>query len=192
MKLNDALDCVYFTSDFHLGHANILKYCDRPFGTIGEHDKIIIQNFNDIVETYDVVYHLGDFTLGTTQWANNYIRRLKGKWVFLPGSHDKWLKGLPPFAVPSLTGQFPSVEDPLVTLEYPAGNKEQVVIILCHYAMRVWDRSHYGSYHLYGHSHGKLPEWGWSMDVGVDAQNFRPVSLRTVLETLEKEKSERN
>ena len=48
--------------------------------------------------------------------------------------------------------------------------------MLCHYAMRVWNRAHHGAWHLYGHSHGKLPEapTSLSMDVGVDTHDFRP------------------
>lgn len=56
-----------------------------------------------------------------------------------------------------------------------------LVIVMCHYAMRVWDRSHYGAWHLYGHSHGRLPpSEELSMDVGVDTHDFRPYSLDEV------------
>ena len=51
------------------------------------------------------------------------------------------------------------------------------VIVLCHYALRVWDRAHYGSWHLYGHSHGQLPSLGLSLDVGVDCHGYRPLNL---------------
>jgi calcineurin-like phosphoesterase family protein len=53
-------------------------------------------------------------------------------------------------------------------------------LILDHYAMRVWDQSHHGSWHLYGHSHGKLPDLGLSTDVGVDGHNFQPWSFEEV------------
>jgi calcineurin-like phosphoesterase family protein len=53
-------------------------------------------------------------------------------------------------------------------------------ITLCHYSMRKWNKSHYGTWHLYGHSHGTLPPYGLSMDVGVDNQNFYPVSFDEV------------
>jgi calcineurin-like phosphoesterase family protein len=46
--------------------------------------------------------------------------------------------------------------------------------------MRVWDQSHHGSWHLYGHSHGKLPDLGLSTDVGVDGHNFQPWSFEEV------------
>jgi hypothetical protein len=71
---------------------------------------------------------------------------------------------------------------PLVSLEMPDLKKGRYrqVIVLCHYAMRVWDRSAHGSWHLYGHSHGTLPGRGFSFDVGVDCTAFRPLSLEEV------------
>ena len=52
------------------------------------------------------------------------------------------------------------IGNPLVTLKLPVpGLDKPQLVVLCHYAMRVWDRSHYGSWHLYGHSHGNLPPW---------------------------------
>ena len=71
---------------------------------------------------------------------------------------------------------------PLVSLELPelrVGRHSQV-LVLCHYALRVWDRAHYGAWHLYGHSHGTLPAWGLSLDVGVDSHDFRPINLDEV------------
>ena len=50
--------------------------------------------------------------------------------------------------------------------------------------MRVWDRSHYGSWHLFGHSHGALPGYGLSLDVGVDCTGFKPISLEQVAEKM--------
>jgi len=64
-------------------------------------------------------------------------------------------------------------------LEFPdlGDSQHPQVIVLCHYAMRAWDRSHYGSWHLYGHSHGTLPGYGLSFEVAVDCWDFRPVGL---------------
>ena len=52
---------IYFTSDWHLGHANIIKYCERPFKSVSDMDRILIQNYNEIVDQDDTVYFLGDF-----------------------------------------------------------------------------------------------------------------------------------
>ena len=61
-------------------------------------------------------------------------------------------------------------------------NKQKIV--LCHYAMRVWDGSHYNSWMLYAHSHGKLESQGKSFDVGVDCWNYVPVSFDQVVEKM--------
>ena len=57
-------------------------------------------------------------------------------------------------------------------------------LVLCHYAMRVWNRSHYGAIQLYGHSHGNLPGDAQSLDVGVDCWSFAPTSLAEIKERL--------
>jgi calcineurin-like phosphoesterase family protein len=78
----------------------------------------------------------------------------------------------------------------ITILEFHKQNKKYPeTIILCHYAMRVWDRSHYGSMHLYGHSHGHLPDYGKSMDVGVDCHNYYPISVDHVRERLSSAKN---
>jgi calcineurin-like phosphoesterase family protein len=50
-------------------------------------------------------------------------------------------------------------------------------IILDHYAGRAWNKSHHGSYLFYGHSHGGMPPFGRSLDVGVDCWDYRPVTF---------------
>lgn len=174
--MNDVMDTVFFTADWHLGHSNILRFCDRPFDDIEEHDGALIENANEVVGD-GVCYHLGDFSLGRK--LGSRLGRLTGEWHFLPGSHDRWMRRYPFHMHERFVA-----ESPLLSLEFKLGGKHPLVVVLCHYAMRVWDRSHYGSLHLYGHSHGKLPGLGKSMDVGVDACGFRPVSLRTVMEKL--------
>lgn len=173
---------VWFTADTHFGHANIIKYCNRPFSTVSEMDARLVGLWNATVGVDDVVYHLGDFTMGDIHTAANLWQQLNGQIKIVPGGHDRrWLAG---FArnYTSWTGHPVEVLPPLVSLEYPAlGNgKYPQVIVLCHFSMRVWDRSHYGAWHLYGHSHGTLPGYGKSMDIGVDSWNFRPVSLQEV------------
>ena len=63
---------------------------------------------------------------------------------------------------------------------------EGIYIVCDHYAGRVWARSHYNSYQLYGHSHGHLPPEGKQWDVGVDNNNFFPVSFEQIKEIMAK------
>ena len=89
----------FFTSDFHLGHFNIIKYCGRPFKTLEEHDETIITNHNNRVKEDDIVFYIGDFCFknsaggkkgeGVPIKAKEYLAKLKGKFIFIQGNHDR-------------------------------------------------------------------------------------------------------
>ncbi len=162
-----------FSADTHLNHKNIIEYCSRPFSTIEEMNETIIENFNDRIMPDDTLYHLGDFSFGD---AYRWRKRFKCKNIFLiRGNHDK--SGLK-------DAGFGWVKD-THNLIRPEG--KEISIFLSHYGHRVWPSSHHGSYHLYGHSHGKLPSYGKSFDVGVDCFNFIPISLDTVIGIMDTE-----
>jgi calcineurin-like phosphoesterase family protein len=75
---------------------------------------------------------------------------------------------------------------PLLTLEFSeigTGGQPQV-IVLCHYSMQAWELSNHGSWHLFGHTHGRLKGIGMSFDVGVDCTDFVPLSLDQVVEKM--------
>jgi calcineurin-like phosphoesterase family protein len=151
-------------------------------------DETLIANWNEAVCPTDTVYHLGDFTLFNRGAASRYFAQLNGIIYVLsnPWHHDKrWL----PFVgdiLPSLkskTSASVTIHPPMVVLgfsEYGDGKYAQA-LVLCHYPLAVWDRKHYGAWHLYGHSHGQYQNGGLSFDVGVDANNYRPVSLDGVV-----------
>lgn len=156
---------VWFTADFHLGHANIIRYCSRPFPTTGEMDQTILEGLNTSVKYDDTLYFLGDFCMGSREKVLAYRRRIRCKKIFaVPGNHDK---------------QARQIERRILLAREFGGGFDSIhgqAIVLCHYALRVWNQSNRGSWHLYGHSHGRLPEMptSLSMDVGVDTHNFRP------------------
>lgn len=158
----------FFTSDEHYDHKNIIKYTSRPFENVEEMNEELIKRNNKIVSPNDIVIHAGDFCWAKTyQEAQKHIDRLNGNHVFLLGSHDKWLKGKSRWQVVwerMIEGQF---------------------IVVYHYCLRVWARSHYNSWHLYGHSHGHLDPIGKSWDIGVDSNNFYPVSFNKVSKIME-------
>jgi calcineurin-like phosphoesterase family protein len=79
----------WFTADFHLGHANISRYCNRPFATVEEMDQAIVERLNASVKRDDVLYFLGDFCMGGRQRIFAYRRRIHCKKIFaVPGNHD--------------------------------------------------------------------------------------------------------
>lgn len=80
---------IWFTSDTHLGHTNIIKYCDRPFKNTDEMDERIIANWNDIVSPDDTVFHLGDVALGDISKSLPKVARLNGYKICVLGNHDR-------------------------------------------------------------------------------------------------------
>ena len=169
----------WFTADTHFGHANIIRYSRRPFDSVQAMDAALTANWNRVVRPSDAIYHLGDFTLAGPETAAGYFGRLNGRIAVVPGGHDRrWLKQM---EYHSKSGAPVEILPPLVTLKLPVPGLDQAqLVVLCHYAMRVWDRSHYGSWHLFGHSHGNLPPWKNSLDVGVDCWDYQPVSIEMV------------
>lgn len=160
---------IYFTSDTHFDHANIMLYAPRPHASVDEMNEAIIQAWNDTVKPGDVVYHLGDFAFKRHAY---FAERLAGQIILIEGSHDRMsAKDRKAFVCVGPRHEVRGEPD----------------IILSHYAMRVWPRSHYGTWHLYGHSHGHLPPWGKSFDVGIDAHGYAPLSMervRAIMDTL--------
>ena len=80
---------IYFISDTHFNHLNIIKYCNRPFNNVEEMNEAIIKNWNNIVSNEDTIYHLGDFALGTKESIIDIVNRLNGKKYLIRGNHDK-------------------------------------------------------------------------------------------------------
>lgn len=171
---------IWFTSDTHFGHANIIKHCNRPFASVEEMDNVLIDNINQRVKRDDILFHLGDFA-----WRNAKIKSYRPRIIcntihLIRGNHD-----------PINPEGFTSVSNLMDTVFYH--NNHTIVITLCHYAMRIWNKKHYGAWHLYGHSHGKLnaPNGEFTFDVGVDVWNFCPINIDQVIakmQTIDKEK----
>lgn len=156
---------VWFTADSHFSHRNIIKYCNRPFSSVAEMDETMIANWNDRVSQHDTVYHLGDFMFGKNQLR--ILQRLNGRKHLILGNHDRDV----------------SLADGWIWINhYAEVTCSKQHIVLFHYAMKVWNRSYYGSWHLFGHSHGTLPDDSNSLsfDVGVDCHDFKPLSFEEV------------
>jgi len=157
----------YFTSDTHFNHENCIIYCDRPFENSNEMNEVIIDNWNSRVNKKDTVYHLGDFGFGD---VSKIVKRLNGKIVLCLGDHDK--------SALSCKELFEKVT-PLLNTKL--GN---TYITLCHWQMKVWAKSHYNSWNLYGHSHNKSTPEGKSFDVGVDCWDFKLLSQDQVTDIM--------
>jgi len=161
----------FYTADEHYDHFNAIRQNNRPFETNDEMNHTMITNHNEIVGDDDTTYHVGDLTLkrgnGGAKFAKHIISQLKGQHIFVRGSHEYWAKKL----------------DLPYMIEQPCGD---FYIVMCHYACRTWPRSHYNSWNLHGHSHGKLEPIGKQLDVGVDTNDFYPYSFDRVKQIMSK------
>ena len=189
---------VWFTADTHFGHGNIIKYCQRPFmsaeelaaargehrqargpgdkpgklrlsdETVQRHDEALLDAINTRVAEDDLLWIVGDFCWGGLAEAMRYRNRIRCRSVFLVwGNHDR-------------RDIRPAFTDTIEQGMIEVAGKE---IWLNHYPMRSWNKAFHGSWHVYGHVHGRLrreDEANRAMlvkDVGVDACDYRPWSF---------------
>lgn len=159
----------WFTSDWHLGHFNSIRYSDRPFENTDQMDLTIISNCLELVKPNDTLYFLGDMSMKkhVCKETIDMLLKAKIKLVFIKGNHDNIDYPYHHLYETSINGQF---------------------LTMCHYPMISWNKSHYGSWLLYGHTHnGNIPLQGKMMNVGVDKNNFKPVNFEQVKEYMDRQ-----
>lgn len=179
---------IWFTSDTHYGHANVIKYSKRPFANLEEMTEGLIENFNSRVKPGDEVYHLGDFalSLGVPE-VEAIVRRLNGNIHLLIGNHDEKNK-----SVLRANGFAEK-------LHYKTIKHDGQKMILCHYPFMTWNGSHHGTWDLHGHCHGSLKprpcvfckkvnekRTARRLDMGVDCWNYFPVSFDEIKAEMDK------
>lgn len=178
-------DKVWFVSDPHFNHANIIKYCKRPFDNVEEMNEILVDNWNMVVSNDDLVICCGDFSLGSSNNAINILQKLNGHKILIKGNHEKSVLGSKEAKTYFDGGIYDLLEITILDEEVSDGFQD---IILCHYPMVVWDKSHRGSWQLFGHVHGMLDKDARlspnQLDVGVDSNGFRPISYQEVKEII--------
>lgn len=166
----------WFSSDFHFGHTNVIKYDNRPFDSVKEMDNYILEGLEASFNKNDNFYYLGDFSLFKKHQIDNseeYFKRIKETGVnmfFIKGNHDH----SDMIKLYNKYGTYLGEQKKIIV-----NNQE---IILNHYRMDVWDKSHHGSWHLHGHSHHSLPERDSARctDVGINGQGFDYLPLEFV------------
>lgn len=170
---------IYFTSDWHLDHKNIIQYSNRPFNSVEEMNDTIINNCNEVVDVWDDLIFLGDFAFAKNL---NRIKALRASirckhFHFIYGNHDKLI-----MANEEEMSEYFDIWGYHAEQRFVVGRGEKKLIVLNHCSFRTWNQAHYGSWNLYGHSHGSLQDDpnSLSFDVGVDTNNFRPYSLQDV------------
>lgn len=183
---------IWFTSDLHLGHKNVLAFQGRPFSSIDEMNSGLLLAINKRVKACDILYILGDVAYknaGGFSAAAQMVASLRCKKIRLVlGNHDasyasKWIE----------SGLFETVSR---LEEFPAkGFGYQAELTLCHYPLLSWNRSHHNgkensipSIMVHGHSHGSrednernAAEGVFRYDCGVDANDYKPVHISDIV-----------
>lgn len=154
---------IFLIADLHLDHANIIKYCKRPFASAGEMNEALIKNWNSTVSQGDTVYFLGDLAFGKGSRKTDYwLEKLHGRIIFIKGNHDR-SKNI---------GFF----DALV-LDY-FGRK----FLLTHYPANV--PAHWKGWVIHGHAHNNhLKDYPFingkrrTINVGAELINYTPLDI---------------
>ena len=138
---------IFFTSDLHFGHENVLKFDDRPFETVEEMDEELIRRWNNKVDKGDLVYVLGDLIWkSANNEALSILKRLNGQIILIKGNHDRFIKNAT--AKNALAG-LKDYDDICVALADGTTRR----CILSHYFMPFYNGHRYNAIHLHGHSH---------------------------------------
>jgi len=186
-------DNVWFTSDTHFFHENILRYCNRPFRDVTEMNDVLVKNWNETVPEDGVVFHLGDFAFGDSYEWNDILSRLNGRIYLILGNHDmKHIKQ-------GFMKRFAYVTQQMTIR---VGGQS---IILNHNPFLAYGGAYRNVWQLFGHVHsgplsgkGKDGDSGSGKDlprlvhlfprqydVGVDNNDFRPVSFKEIKTKIE-------
>lgn len=182
---------VFFTSDTHFNHTNIIRYCDRPFRSTDEMNEKLIANWNSAVGPDDIVFHLGDFSSGSAEDWTKMLDRLNGRIYLIMGNHDR-----------KTISQGFTYRFELITMQMliTVGKQE---IYLNHFPLLCFDGAYKDVWQLFGHVHTRKNNTGvdagrlqyilpTQYDVGVDNNNFTPVSFEQVKRKIDRQKSIRN
>ena len=156
---------LFFTADTHFGDHRTINIQRRPFATVAEMDEAIMAGWNAVVGLQDEVWHLGDVARRAEE-VPALLARLNGTKHLVRGNNDS-----------DATAEAPgwaSVQD------YAELTVDGIPLVLCHYPFRSWNGQHRRSVNLHGHSHGRIKPMPRQYDVGVDARDFRPVTLHAL------------
>lgn len=181
LEINTTQTKVFFTSDTHFGHSNIIKYCQRPFNSAEHMDEVLISNWNEVVSPKDIVFHLGDFCFGSDKEWIKILQRLNGTKYLILGNHD--LKKI---------ANSSQIQDYFADI-----NMQMRVVVdkqkmlLNHYPFLCFEGGYQNVWQLFGHVHSSKHSTGLDKerlvhlfptqyDVGVDNNNYRPVSFAQV------------
>ena len=157
----------FFVADFHFDHKNIIQYCSRPFKTVEEMNETMLRNYNSTIKDGSTVYFLGDMAFGRDSRTPKYwLSQLRGHIIYIKGSHDKGLRptnlkdcynGL---VIETDQGRVYLTHNPI---DIPTDWKDWVI-------------------HAHTHSTQLINKQRKRVCVGVEATNYKPISLQQIRE----------
>jgi calcineurin-like phosphoesterase family protein len=167
----------FFTSDIHFFHENVIRFCNRPFGSVEHMNETLINNWNMVVGEKDHIWVLGDVSFGSVPDTEGVLKQLKGIKHLVVGNHDR--KG-------SAEKLFNRDWNKYFVdkADYLRLKVDKQKLVLCHFPFASWER---GYINLHGHLHnlaGYKNKWR-QWDVGVDANNYTPILLEDVVKRAE-------
>lgn len=192
LKLSSSEQGIWFTSDLHFNHHNIIRFCNRPWSNVGDMDEALISNWNSVVKDDDIVFNLGDFAFAPSSKWKEYLSRLNGRHILILGNHEitRW----PGDKIISL---FERVEQQLLL------KIDGRYVYLNHYPYLCFagayrDLNNGAVFNLFGHVHsgpnveGKDKDrlrflFPYQYDVGIDNNDYHPVSWKQVCGKIEEQ-----
>ncbi len=190
LEINTTQTKVFFTSDTHFGHSNIIKYCQRPFNSAEHMDEVLISNWNEVVSPQDIVFHLGDFCFGRDKEWIEILKRLNGTKYLILGNHD--IKKIANSS--QIQDYFADINMQMRVVV------DKQKILLNHYPFLCFEGGYQNVWQLFGHVHSSKHSTGLDKerlvhlfptqyDVGVDNNNYRPVSFSQVSQIITEQQS---
>jgi len=178
---------VWFTADLHLGHVNIIGYCNRPFAGVAAMNDEIVRRWNDTVAAGDTVWVLGDVALGQIDHSLALVDRMAGRKLLVAGNHDRCWAGngrkARAWTERYVDAGFEVVHQGEVVVDIEGAG---MTATACHFPYRgdSHDEDRYldhrpvdrGGWLLHGHVHDQWRQRDRMINVGVDAWDYRPVS----------------
>ena len=186
MYFNFKGEKLFFTADTHFNHTHILKFCNRPFNSVEQMNETLIDNWNRVVGKDDTVFHLGDFCLGGAAEWTKLLDRLNGKIYLILGNHD----------LKNIRQGFIQRFEHVALQMFITVDKQK--IYLSHYPFLCFEGSYKDVWQLFGHVHTRKNNTGidaerlqylypTQYDVGVDNNDFKPVSFNEVKEIIDRQ-----
>ena len=168
METDNKRNKIFFSSDPHYSHRNVIEYCNRPYTSIDGMNEALISNFNAKVGNDDVTYFLGDMFFCNLGHAKEIMSRLNGRKKLILGNHDKLIR-----KEKSLADMFEVILPDLYTESI-----DGIQVVMSHYPLLSWHKMARGAFMLHGHVHSPINNDGKlrRFDVGVDGNNYKPIS----------------